>query len=475
MKITEEQKIALYLKWRDSIESFARSCFPHLLESKTPGFHSEIYDLLPKERRIVLAAPRGFAKSTIVAVIYVLWLVLFKKAKDICIISASETLAVDLMRKVKHELEKPLVMGLWGNLKSDKWSESHIITNTGINIRAKGAQGQIRGFRPDVIICDDLETDESVESEEQRKKLKDWLFKACLNSLTPDGQFCVIGTVIHPLAVLEDLLTMPNGFTKKRYQAYIDGIEKQGNELWGERFNHEWLQKRKAEIGSFRFFAEFLNKPVSDETAPIKEGQIRYWTELPKQYSCVVAVDPAYSEEETADFKVASVVGIDQGTNRYLETYLRTHAPIGEFQDGIINLWLNRRGFCTAIGIPNQGVEKSFFESFVKRCQERKVSPPIVELKNSFQDAQTQISKRNKKARIIASLQPLFEQGKYYIHSDHFEARDELLTIGSSRWDDITDTMSYAEQILQPVFYEVSGTDENWDDDRTVPANYGLG
>jgi hypothetical protein len=46
----------------------------------------------------------------------------------------------------------------------------------------------------------------------------------------------------------------------------------------------------------------------------------------------------------------------------------------------------------------------------------------------------------------------LFEQGKYFIHPDHIEARDELLSIGSSRWDDLVDTLAYAEQILQPYF-----------------------
>jgi hypothetical protein len=118
--------------------------------------------------------------------------------------------------------------------------------------------------------------------------------------------------------------------------------------------------------------------------------------------------------------------------------------------DGIINLWLQNRNTVTAIGIPNSGVEKAFFDSFLKKCEERKLYPPVVELKNSFTQTGTSISIRGKKARVTAALQPLFEQGKYFINPNHIEARDELLTIGSSRWDDIVDTMAYAEQILCP-------------------------
>jgi phage terminase large subunit-like protein len=71
-------------------------------------------------------------------------------------------------------------------------------------------------------------------------------------------------------------------------------------------------------------------------------------------------------------------------------------------------------------------------------------------------------------------LQPYFEAGKYYINASHSEALDELLTIGSSRWDDVVDAMCYAEQILTPVFND---TTEQQDFDskprRIPPTNYG--
>lgn len=458
--LSDDEMAEFIARAMEDIAYFAEMVCDDAVTTKIPAFHVEIYDAIVEKSRVALAAPRGFAKSTIIAKIYPLWLAITKRRKDVCIISASETLAVDHLRWIKQSLEgNPLILSTWGNLKSDKWSENHIIIlhpdGTRVNIRAKGAGGQIRGFRPDCLILDDIETDESVASEEQRKKLKEWLFKACVNCLLPKGQLLVIGTIIHPLAVLEDLLEMPNNWFKKRYKAYKDGIQEEGHELWPEERPHEWLQRRKAEIGSWAFASEYLNNPILDETAPIKQHQIRYWTELPDDISLVITVDPAYSADVRSDFKTASLIGANHKADRFLCEYIHTHKPVGEFQDSILNLYVRYKSRITAIGVPKGGIESEFYRSFIAKANERKIYPPFMELKNSFKTASGS-TVREKKLRIIAALQPLFEQGKYFIGKDHVEARDELLAIGNSRWDDIVDTMAYAEQILQPYHKEVS-------------------
>jgi hypothetical protein len=464
--------------FKDDLISFSKWCFPSDIQTKeVPQFHKEIYHLLETQLRVAVAAPRGFAKSRISSIFYPSWLATYGKNKDITIISASEALAVELLRNIKIMMENsPQYKALYGDVRSEKWTEGHIILKNGVSLRARGAGAQIRGYRPDVLILDDIETDESVTSEEQRKKLKDWIFRACLNTLLPKGQFVIIGTLIHPLSILSDLLDTPNGWSKKKYRAYRTEEEKEGNELWAEARPHVWLQQRKKEIGTFAFASEFLNNPRLDGSAPIKDNQIRFWSELPKQYSAVISVDPAYSEDEKSDFKVASLVGIDQNLNRYLIRYVRTHAPTGEFIDAILNMYLQNKGSITGIGVPASGTEKMFYTSMLKRAEERKIYAPFIELVNSFTTAGGQ-KVREKTARITASLQPLFEQGKYYIHESQYEVRDELLTIGSSRWDDLVDTLCYAEQILQPRYEEAKIAqfdDRGYLIENTIPNNYGF-
>ena len=92
--------LEVFTATKESVYLFAEFFLKPLLKSESSGFHKELYKLLPSSKRLVLASPRGFAKSTICSVIYPIWLALWGNAKDICIISASETLAVDWLRKI---------------------------------------------------------------------------------------------------------------------------------------------------------------------------------------------------------------------------------------------------------------------------------------------------------------------------------------------------------------------------------------
>ena len=451
--LTKEAAEYYYNLYSTNLYEFVKFFMSHYMSFKVPAFHQEIYQLLPTSDRLVLASPRGFAKSTICAIFYPLWCALFKHKSNILIISASEGLAALWVRKIRSEIENnEKIKFFFGDLKSDKWTETNMELSNGVTIMAKGGGGQIRGFRPDLLIIDDIETDDSVASEEQRSNLRDWIFKACMNTMLPQGQMVMIGTIISPLALLNEFLNQDNGWTKKLYQAYIGAEERVGKELWGDLWSHEKLQQRKKEIGTWAFACEFLNDPISSEAAPIKENQIRYWETLPPQVNMVMTIDPAYKDDSKADYKVASLIAIDEHSNRYLVSYIRTHAPQLEFINAALNMFAQNKNRITVVGVP-AGREKEFFDSFIRISQERGMYLPVKELKNVFAAAGGK-SIRNKTARIVASLQPLFEAGKYYIKKEHREAKDELLTVGFSRWDDIVDTLAYAEQIIQPVFFD---------------------
>lgn len=472
----EEDWVRCARVWREDVYEFARFFFPHVLSCEVPGFHREVYGILPKVNYLAVEAFRGGAKSTIGLIIYPLWRALWGKVGDISLISRSESFILnEVSRKIRMELEMNQRIRLFfGDMKTDKWSESYFTLANGISIEGKGIDGQLRGGRRGLIVLDDLEDNESVRSEEQRDKLKKRISKEILPKLLPQGQLLYFGTPIHTLCYLHQLIKTPdNGWEKRVFDAYRDGTEEKGHEAWPEMLDHDELQKRKEIMGSTYFSAEYRCNPLMDESMPIKEEHIRYWTDLPTQYSCVITVDPAYSEDVSADYKVATLVAIDQHSNRYLLSYIRTHDSLNDFMNAVLNLWMQYKPFITALGIPNSGTEKSFFSGFMKFCEEKKVYPPVAELKNSFTQAQTRLSIRNKTARITAALQPLFEQGKYYIRSEHLEARDELLTVGMSRWDDITDCMAYAEQLLQPVFFDVTGDEHTDYSQAPMMANYG--
>lgn len=477
-KLSAEERGAVleFIKcaWGD-LEFFARNVVAGLLTYEVPEFHRELYRMLPRVSRAVIAAPRGFAKSTISSVIYPLWLAISQVSfKNIMIISASESFAVNLLRKIKTELESnETILKYFGDLRTDKWSENHIIVKGGVQILAKGAEGQVRGFRPDCVILDDIETDEGVLSEDTRKKLKDWLFKSCMNTLLPGGQFVVVGTILSPLSLLSDLLSTDNDWEKRRYMAYADGVEEKGHELWASLWPHEALQQRKKEIGSFCFSSEYMNNPIDDGVLPIKEHQIKTWKELPANLNYYIALDPAYSENENSDYKTAVIVGVDGDMNRYLTHVIRTHDSMTSYMEQVLKLWRIHSDSVIALGVPCTGTEREFFRSFQEFCHRKGFFPPLQELKNIFRD-QNSVSIRNKQRRIVASLQPLFEAGKYFISPEHEDAKSELMSIGVSKHDDIVDSMAYVEQLVMNLSEESQPQKEErkqswWEEEEKTP------
>lgn len=466
--LVEKEEILLRAQY--DMAFFAWYFFPHLVGREMAVFHRQVYKDLLVHDYYACAAPRGHAKSTIGLIINSMHFALYRKIGDITLLSQSEDFVRnEIVRRIKNEFENnELLIFFFGNQVTDKWSEGYFVLANGIAFESAGIGGQLRGGRRGLIALDDLESNETCESEDQRKKLEARVTKELIPKLLPGGQMVYFGTLIHSLCYLKQILdggtidtADGNGWFKRLYRAYT-GDQQEGNELWPAMLSHSELQSRRAKMGSSAFNSEYMNNPVASEDAPIKDYQIRTWENLPAQYSCVIAVDPAYSEDAKADYKVGVVVAIDQAQNRYCVEYIRTKKPSGEFIDGVLNLYIKYKNYITALGVPAAGTEKEFYRTFTAKAEARKLYPPMVELKNLYVTS-TGDAKRGKHQRIIAALQPLFESGKYYIGKEHSELREELLTIKSSVNDDLVDAITYCESLLTPIYFDDNNKNEKWD------------
>lgn len=456
--------VASLLNRETGMMTFAKTFLPALLSFNIPEFHKEIYKLLINSLRLAMAAPRSFAKTTLTDIIYPSYLSMFNipNRNNIAIFSASQSLSIDQLRKIKHlyDTNEALISlyasihGMLPHTDKEKWREDEIEFTNGVRIQACGAGSQTRGKRPNVIICDDLETTEGVRSPEQRKYLDEWFRKDIIGMLEPASQLIIIGTILHFDSLLKNLLdTMPAmGWNTRIYKAYIDGIQKKGNELWVEKWSHEELQQRKAEQGSTYFSFEYMNEPISAEDAVFKESNIRLFDALPVKHSMVQVLDPAYSERNTSDYKACVVVAVDDKNNRYVVDRIRTKNPELEYINSCINMYIKYRNRITLVGIP-AGREVDFFNKFIEISASRGIAIPHKEIKNVARSA-TGVSERNKKARITMTLQALFEQGKYYIKTGFDDIVDELLQHPHGKHDDLIDCMASAEQIITPVFFD---------------------
>lgn len=318
---------------------FAEVYLPHRMSAKSPPFHKELLDMAEQgeqeHRGVVIAAPRGHAKSSILSFLLPLHRALYGQKHFIIIISNTFQLASLLIGDIRHELEtNPGIRADFGSLAGHKWSGPTIVTKSGVRIVAKGTASQIRGlrhgeYRPDLVIGDDLENDEHVQNEEQRKKTWDWWNRAVMPTLDPKtGSFIVVGTVIHFDSLLIKLLKLGEATPDLPEPPYITARyqtpQEDGTPLWPDLYSLEWLAKKKKEMGSFAYNSEYMNMPIDEESQIFKPTWWRWYTKTDVYYdhlngcwmfegmplTIYQGVDPAIGTTKFADWFAHVTIGV---------------------------------------------------------------------------------------------------------------------------------------------------------------------
>lgn len=310
------------------------------------NYHLDLYERLQNSNRICIEAPRSFAKTTIIRnfVLFLMYNYKDIKAgkfpgmypfKKVRILSCSGPKAHEILAEIREVVESnPLLLGYYGNIKGSKWTEHLGILKTkdGFEVTAAGRGAQVRGFRPDLLICDDLDDDEEVLSDERMQKAFHWFDSAVFNTIDEDDyRVFVIGTVLEEISLLKYIGDKPS-FERVVYDCYTthDNPEDEGYELWPSKWSHDRLQERKEDIGFRSFAAEFRGKPQPSEN-PIFE---RHWflpydpesdgfqRLLQKGLYGVTSCDPAISKQDKSDYTALATLGATfEATPRI---YLRT-------------------------------------------------------------------------------------------------------------------------------------------------------
>ena len=108
MELNNEKKIAILKKiFEQDILVFAHYFFPHHCGKKSPGFHQEILNLYSDDSndKIAIAAPRGFSKTTITSLFYLMWALVNEKSHFIILCSDTFTQSTMFLEAIKAEIE----------------------------------------------------------------------------------------------------------------------------------------------------------------------------------------------------------------------------------------------------------------------------------------------------------------------------------------------------------------------------------
>jgi len=293
----------------------------------TPDVHDEWWDLFCSNYpRVAIAAPRGHAKTTALTVGYALANICLRYKKYVVVVANTEEVANDFLSEIRDALRgnKELrdMFGIRG-LPTDGATNCIVEFTDGsrARIRTKGAGQKVRGMlwngtRPDLIVVDDLEDDEAVESVERRRKLRNWLMKALFPSISQSrGEIRVVGTILHNDSALKSLIES-KAWKTKLYKAH-KSFDDFSDLLWPDMWTEQKLRDKRQEyidIGDPEGYSqEFLNDPSDLQNPFFRDEDFIPMTEddhsRPKTY--YVGCDFALSDASYSDFTVFTVGGYD--------------------------------------------------------------------------------------------------------------------------------------------------------------------
>lgn len=421
----------------------------HYLTYPTAQFHKDFFAITENDskRMSVIVAFRGSAKSTIMTVSYPIWAITgYQQKKFILILSQTQSQARQHMMNLKQELESnERLRADFGAFEedTDQWGlQSLVIPKYGARITVASSEQSVRGlrnrqFRPDLIICDDVEDLNSVKTKEGRDNTFAWFTGEIMPAGNPETtKLIVIGNLLH-----DDSLLM-------RLKERIDEKSLLGKFYWYPLLTEDkvitWpgrfptighIEALKQSIPSDEAWQrEFLLHIVVDQERVVHPSWIQYYEKLPTigegnfRYA-VIGCDLAISQKDTADY-TAMVVALVFGRRENMRVYILSN-PVNErltFPDQVCRAKLLSQANHNALFF----IEDVGYQSAL-----------VDELKRQGMPAEgVKVYGQDKRARLAMTTQ--FIQNGQILFPKHGaeELISQLVNFGREKHDDLADAFS---------------------------------
>lgn len=429
---------------------FGRTFFPKAMRQKSPDFDRNLWKAVenPNHRLLNLRVFRGGGKTTKLR-IFTAKRIAYNVSKTILYIGASEAHATRSIQWLRAQIEPKIGAGgvlrpsqlaaTFGLRPGRKWQENEIeiyhgVDHTPIWVLGCGVTSNIRGinfddYRPDLIIVDDVVTDENALTQPAAEKIVDLVLNAVANSLAssvefPNAKLVMLQTPISPYDVSMQAEKSMEWHTESFgcWTPETSGLPvEQQISAWPEMFETNVLRKRKIAAIAERRYSGFARemecKLIAAESLSFGRW-LKFYQEAPKGCAVVIAVDPVPPPSErqikagmrNKDYEAIAVIG-RKGGNYFLLDYAMhrghepdwTEAKVFEFVEQYRPMKI------VVEAIAAQRYLKWFL---TKAMERRRRYVPIVETPND---------QRAKFLRIVTSLSGIASNGLLYCSPGHSE------------------------------------------------------
>ena len=275
-----------------STKEFARTFLPRYFSRDFTPLHDQIFRVLDddKLKKVLILAPRGIGKTTIVNLAFTLKRMLFRESRYIISLGASSDTAIEQTENLKTELmENERIRAVFGKMFVGRVSKEEFIVGEGetaVKVLPRGAGQKVRGrryrnFRPDLIVVDDLENDKNVLSEKQRFDVKAWFFSSLTNLVDIYGgnwRIVVVGTILNEDSLLSNLAELPD-WTVVRLAICDENLHSYIPTWLTDEQVYSMYEELKRAGEEDKFYMEFMNTVCSGVDGTFTKDMFRYYVE----------------------------------------------------------------------------------------------------------------------------------------------------------------------------------------------------
>ncbi len=332
---------------KESFEWFFCIYLNEFMTFETAPFQKKMFEIAENKKELlsVISAFRGSAKSTIMSLAFPIWSILGNPQKKfVVIISDTQELAKQRLANIRSQFENnTLLQRELGPFRDDtsQWGAGSIVLlKYGARITVASREQSIRGIthnqhRPDLIILDDVENQDSVRTLEMRNKMHSWFRKDIMPLGTLRTKMIVIGNLLHEDSLIMRLKRsiLHEGMSGGYYQFPVCI----GNTiLWKGKYpDHFALERERKKLGDERaWMMEYELIIVPEDNQIIFPEWIHRYTDIPmaplrSRVFIATGIDLASSDGEAANFTamVSAQVVIDE--NEHITLRILPH-PINK-------------------------------------------------------------------------------------------------------------------------------------------------